>query len=344
MSRGAHCTNEVHKYNLYIAFLLVTDTICRMPFESDPISALPRPRRPRRAKSPGALGGWLAARIVERLRELNFEAGAHITEQELADHFQVSRTPIRLALGTLAKSGAVEHRPNRGFFVVHPAAALADAELAPAEDEKLYYRIAEDRLSGAIPQRITEAQLVRRYRVARKHVAATLSRMAHEGWLERLPGHGWAFLAMMDSAKGYEDGYRFRAVVEPAALRHPGYNLPAEAIQRLRQVGRSILADNARFSDAELFDMGSNLHETIVAASGNAFLLDGLRRVNSLRRLLEYRAKRDRAKVAGQWREHMALLDLIEAGKLEQAARLLERHLDIARKKKTPLVAGKKPR
>jgi DNA-binding GntR family transcriptional regulator len=312
-----------------------------MPFEPTPPPTLPRPRRLRRAKSPGALGGWLAARIVERLRELNPEPGAHITEQALADHFQVSRTPIRLALGALAESGAVEHRPNRGFFVAQPAAALAGADLIAADDDKLYHRIAEDRLNGRIPQRVTEAQLVRRYRAARKRVAATLSRMAHEGWVERLPGHGWAFQGMMDSVKGYEDGYRFRAVVEPAALRQPGYALPAEAIQRFRRVGHDLL-HGGRYSDVELFDLGSSFHETLVAASGNPFLLDALRRVNSLRRLLEYRAKRDRTKVASQWREHMQLLDLIEAGKLEQAARALEHHLDVARKKKSALVAAKK--
>ena len=298
-----------------------------MPFEPSP---------------PTALAGWLAARIVERLRELELKPGAHITEQGLADHFKVSRSPIRLALGALAESGAVEHRANRGFFVAQHAAAITGGDLPAADDDKLYYRIAEDRLNNRIPQRVTEAQLVRRYRAPRKRVAATLSRMAHEGWLERLPGHGWAFQGMMDSVKGYEDGYRFRAVVEPAALRQPGYRLPAEAIQRLRQTGMALLEDHTRFTDAELFDLGSNLHETIVGGSGNPFLLDGLRRVNALRRLLEYRAKRDRAKVAEQWREHLALLDLIEAGKLEQAARLLEDHLDIARKKKSPIVAKKK--
>src|SRR6185436_8888200 len=110
---------------------------------------------------------------------------------------------------------------------------------------------------------------------------AALSRMAHEGWLERLPGHGWAFHQMLDSVKGYEDAYRFRAVVEPAALRQPGYHLPPEAIERLRSQQRDLLENDARFTDAEAFEIGSTFHETIVAASGNSFLLDSLRRVNS---------------------------------------------------------------
>jgi DNA-binding GntR family transcriptional regulator len=312
------------------------------PASALPPRTLPRPRR--RARPPKARGGlnaWLTSRILEYLRELDLAPGAHITEQQLADHFHVSRTPIRTALAALAKSGAVAHRANRGYYVATSPAAIADADVAEPDEDQLYYRIADDRLKGAIGARITEAQLVRRYRTSRARVATVLSRMAHEGWLERLPGHGWAFEPMLDSVKAYEDGYRFRAVIEPAALRHPGYQLAPEAIARLRQQQQELLDDDARFSDAELFERGTRFHEIIIAASGNPFLLDAIRRINALRRLLEYRAKRSRDKIARQFREHLQLLDLIEAGKLEQAARRLEQHLDVARKTKAPLVAAK---
>jgi DNA-binding GntR family transcriptional regulator len=291
------------------------------------------------------LTDWLAARIVEHVREQALEPGVHITEQSLADHFQVSRTPVRRALTVLARSGAVAQQPNRGFFVAQPPAALAAARVsaeAEAED-KLYYRIAEDRLGRRIAQRVTEAELVRRYKVSRKRIAATLSRMAHEGWLQRLPGHGWAFEPMLDSLKGYEDGYRFRAILEPAALRQPGYELPVAAIQRLRESQRDFLEHNGRYSDAQCFDLGAGFHETLVGGSGNAFLLDALRRVNAVRRLFEYRAKRDRASILGQYREHMAMLDLIEAGKLERAGKLMEKHLFGAGKMKARLVSQPQP-
>ena len=307
---------------------------------SAPLLPPTRPRRARHAKGNG-LNSWLAAQILDYLRTLGLAPGAHITEQQLADRFHVSRTPVRMALALLARSKAVEHRPNRGYFVAAPAAALSKGDLAAGDDDKLYYRIAEDRLNGRIDQRVTESDLVRRYRTSRARVAATLSRMAQEGWVERLPGHGWAFQPMLDTVKGYEDGYRFRALIEPAALRQPGYHLAPEALARCRQQQRALMEDNSRFSDAEIFHLGSLFHETIVAGSGNPFLLDAIRRVNSLRRLLEYRAKRSRDKIARQFREHLQLLDLIEAGKLEQAARHLEKHLDVARKTKAALVASK---
>jgi DNA-binding GntR family transcriptional regulator len=307
-------------------------------------AALPTPRRARRAKSPGALVVWLAAQIVDHLKQLGLEPGDHITEQALADHFRVSRTPIRLALAALAKANAVERQPNRGYFVAQAPAALSGTAVAAADDDKLYYRIAEDRLNGRIEQRVTESGLVRKYRVSRARMAATMARMAEEGWLERLPGHGWAFQPMLDSVKGYEDGYRFRALVEPAALRQPGYHLPRQAIDRLRAIARDVLDDHSRYTDAEIFAFGCSFHETLVGASGNPFLVDSLRRVNSLRRLLEYRAKRDRSKLGAQYREHLQLLDLIEARKLEKAAQMMEKHLDIARKTKSSLVRSERTR
>src|SRR5262245_864582 len=81
--------------------------------------------RSRRGPSKGGLNAWLAARILEYVSDLRLEPGTHIPEQGLADRFQVSRTPIRLALGRLAKAGAVEHKPHRGFFVARPSAGVA---------------------------------------------------------------------------------------------------------------------------------------------------------------------------------------------------------------------------
>ena len=298
----------------------------------------PRPRR--RGALSSELDAWLATRIVQHLREGGAEPGSHITEQELADRFHVSRTPVRAALAVLAKSGAVKRRPNRGYFVATPPAALAAAPVAKVDEDKLYYRIAEDRLAGRLQPRVTESELVRRYRTTRTRVATTLSRMAHEGWLQRLPGHGWAFEPMLDSVKGYEDGYRLRAVVEPAALRQPGYHLAPEAIARSRQIHRDLLAHGERYSDAKVFEVGTQFHELLVSGANNPFLLDSVRRVNAVRRLFEYRAKRNRSKIEGQYREHMKLLDLIEAGQLERAAKMLERHLTEALRLKAPLVGG----
>jgi DNA-binding GntR family transcriptional regulator len=63
----------------------------------------------------------LRERIYEEIVRLivagDLPSGAPIDEKELTEKLQVSRTPFREAIGTLAKEGLIEIRPYRGFFV-----------------------------------------------------------------------------------------------------------------------------------------------------------------------------------------------------------------------------------
>ena len=293
-----------------------------------------------------ALVPWLASRIVEHLHAEGAQPGDHIPEQRLADAFKVSRTPVRQALALLAESNAVEQRPNRGYFLAQAPSEVSAIDVAAAgdDDDPLYYRIAEDRLAGRIDERVTEMALVRKYRTTRPHIRELLGRMAQEGWAERLPGHGWTFLPAIASSQGYQDAFRFRAVIEPAALRQPGYHLAPEVIERVRRRQQELLNGGlGHLSDAEVFHIGAEFHEVIVGGSGNAYFIDAIRRINALRRLIEYRAKRSHAAVVRQCTEHLELLDLIAKGRHEAAARFLEKHLGKALEAKSPLVkAGKR--
>jgi DNA-binding GntR family transcriptional regulator len=62
-----------------------------------------------------------AAGLLARLRELvlddDYEPGTILSEVRLAEHFNVSRTPVREALKQLQVEGLVEIRPKVGTFV-----------------------------------------------------------------------------------------------------------------------------------------------------------------------------------------------------------------------------------
>src|SRR3954463_3713358 len=107
----------------------------------------------RRRGNRRALVPWLAARILDHLREQAAQPGTHITEQGLADRFQVSRTPVRMALAQLASASAVEPRPNRGFYVSTAPASIPASDLPDVDEDALYYRIAEDRLARRVNER-----------------------------------------------------------------------------------------------------------------------------------------------------------------------------------------------
>ena len=55
--------------------------------------------------------------IVRMIVSGELPSGSPLDEKALTEKLQVSRTPFREALGTLAKEGLIEIRPYRGFFV-----------------------------------------------------------------------------------------------------------------------------------------------------------------------------------------------------------------------------------
>ena len=260
-----------------------------------------------------------------------------MTEQSLADTFRVSRSPIRKALALLAREGVLTRESNRGYFIkALPSGNQSSLRKNTDETEERYLRIADDRLAGRIEDHFTEAELMRRYGFARRELQRILHRMEKEGWVERKAGHGWRFVALADTVEAHAEGYRFRMLMEPAALLEPGFRIVGTELERLRRDQQMLLDGGVyRVSRAKLFEMGSDFHETLMSFSRNRFMVDAIKRVNAMRRLLEYRAHYDRERFAGQCREHLHLLELLENGTREGAARYLRKHLDIVRALKT---------
>jgi DNA-binding GntR family transcriptional regulator len=64
-----------------------------------------------------------------------------------------------------------------------------------------------------------------------------------------------------------------------------------------------------------------------VEASGNPFFIDAIKRVNRVRRLLSYRSMQDRSRYKQHCEQHLAILDLLEHERNEEAAAQLAEHL-----------------
>jgi DNA-binding GntR family transcriptional regulator len=274
------------------------------------------------------LPAQLAARILERALAEKWPVGMPLRQDALARALGVSRSPVRSALLLLHEQGAVAWQPNAGFFLAHADRALAD--LVPrSRDVTPYQRIAHDRLTGALPEHVTETLLSQRYALSRAALAKVLARMAAEGWIERRAGYGWRFLPMVASLESHHLSYRFRLAIEPAALLEPTFRIDREAFARCRAEQRALVEGRIHaFDSVRLFEAGSSFHEMLMRCANNPFFLDALRRVDRLRRLIEYRAMKDTGKFIAQAREHLRLLDLIEGGEREAAATLMRRHLE----------------
>ena len=186
-----------------------------------------------------------------------------------------------------------------------------------------------------MPLKVTESELIRRYQVTRGQLADILRRIVQEGWAERLPGYGWSFVEGLTSPDAYAQSYRFRLLLEPAGIREADFTLDAGELRRCRDE-QALLAAGRVFeaSPAEIFDANTRLHETIARCSGNAFILDALRRLNRLRRLIEYQKSVDREQAQRRCQEHLQLIDLLLENRREEAAVFMTQHLGNALQEK----------
>lgn len=276
------------------------------------------------------LANTLVSQIAAHISADGLQPGDRLTERKLAEQFRVSRSPVRVALKQLEEAGVLVSGDRSGYRLVDVAAA--EDFNSPAaevdEDEKIYLQIADDRVSGRLPERITESEFQRRYDLTKGRLTKLLRRMSQEGWIERLPGHGWEFLPVLTSLEAYRDSYRFRQLIEPAALLEPRFELNRQALEgRLEEQRWLVEGGIWTVPDAKLFELNSGMHESVIECSQNIFFIDALKRVDRLRRLIDYRQMLDRDVARERCIEHIELLKLVLQGRNDDASDFMRKHL-----------------
>jgi DNA-binding GntR family transcriptional regulator len=276
----------------------------------------------------------IPTRIVELLKQENWEAGSHLPAQLLADRLNVSRQPINDALSLLHQKGVLTREKNRGYFLaarIHEPLSHAVDKLGLAESDAItsaYFRIAEDRLKGNLPDEFSEQHIKTTYGLTAGQLHGVLARIASEGWAERKRGYGWRFSNMLTTPDSLMQSYRLRLALEPAALLEPGYKLQPDVLERCRAAEKHLLDGGIETATADqLHDRGVYFHESLVEASGNAFFIDAVRRVNRVRRLLSYRSMQDRKRYKEHCKQHLHVLKLLEQERNEEASQMLREHL-----------------
>ena len=274
------------------------------------------------------LPGLLAGQIVEHLHDLGLSAGDHIPAQQLADALGVSRSPVNKALEILEGHGVVRREPRRGYFLSREASAAPQIGRHRGQNTT-YFRIAEDRLNGRIPETVSEAMLRSRYDITQGELNGLLTRMLREGWIERRKGYGWRFSTMLTTSDALAQTYRLRAALEPAALLEPSFHIDPVTLDRLEAAERRLLAGEIETASADkLYEQGVAFHETLAQASGNPFIVDSLHRVNQIRRLLAYRSMVVRKRYYKQSEQHLEILALLRLGYRDAAADAMRHHLN----------------
>ncbi|MCV3272761.1 GntR family transcriptional regulator [Roseobacter sinensis] len=282
----------------------------------------------------------ISRRLLQDIATGGIQAGQHLGAQQLADRYGVSRTPVREAMNLLETKGFLVREENRGYFVAEPdrdaLSQLLDEQPASLNDE--YHKLAEHWLTGQLPEDVTEQFLRQHYGWSKARANEILVRATREGWVERKEGYGWRFLPVANTPEAFDEIYRFRMAIEPAAMLEPSFALDRKILAEQRRIQEGMLEMDFSSVPAEsLLENGALFHEEIIKLSGNPYFLMALQRVNRMRRLMEYRAEVNHERLVEQCSEHLEILDMLEAGDNLDASHRMRQHLSGALKRKSPL-------
>lgn len=260
-------------------------------------------------------------------------AGTHLPEVKLSERLGVSRSPVRAALALLEERGVVKPAPKQGYFLALDAdcPAFAAVEIPESAEEIIYRDLVRARFANLIPAQIAVSDVMRRYDCDRATANRVLAQMTGDGVIERAPGRGYLFGPVLNDAKAYDESYRFRLLVEPAAVLEPGFCADPKRMKRLRERHLALLeAGVETVPMADLFEADADFHEAIGDFCGNRFLAHAIQLQTRLRRLSEYESYNDRDRLRDSCLEHLAILDAFEAGNPQRAADLLRRHIEVS--------------
>ncbi|MBN9221159.1 MAG: GntR family transcriptional regulator [Mesorhizobium sp.] len=272
----------------------------------------------------------LQARILDQLRQLLGEAlepGDRINEAEISDQLGVSRTPVRRALQQLQAEGAVDYEQNRGFRLADISLLLKNSE---AEQEMLLdERVMRDMAIGELRSVISERALMQKYAVANGVLMSTLRRLMRDHLVEPSPGRGWIFADV--GAEALANGYRFRQIIEPAAILSDDYAIDAPALEAI-DADHAYAIDNLETMDRRrLFDLDARFHRLVAQGARTADLVDAIERQNNIRRVTEYLGFLRLERLRQSMIEHRGIIAALLQGERQTAAALMRIHLQISR-------------
>jgi DNA-binding GntR family transcriptional regulator len=300
------------------------------------------------------IAGLLAAEIAGG----QHPPGAHLVEAQLAQRFGVSRAPVRLALARLTRDGWLDYQPARGHTVRPTRPSIADTPDTPGDPDRppqdgagdpggigarhawetIYARV-EDAITARIAfgsWLVPEPALARAFSVSRTVARDVLARLQGRGLVE-MQGGRWVAPGL--DARRVDELYRLRALLEPAALREIGADLPpglvAGALARLRAAADGApdappdAAPDGAPDGATLDALEQDLHVDLLGRCGNATLLAAIRQPQALliaHRFL-YRATAALFGTEPFIAEHLAVFEALARGQTDAATRHLHDHL-----------------
>jgi DNA-binding GntR family transcriptional regulator len=209
--------------------------------------------------------------------------------------------------------------------------------------EQVFEHLREEILSNRLKPgaELNELALSRELEVSRGPLREALGRLASEGLVKITPRRGAVVAELSDEE--FVDAYQVREALETLAIRLAVPRMTPADLARLRELHEEMVRQVESGGVKEFFEANSAFHRLLVDLSGNQKLEEiyGLL-MDQMGRYLE-RSLALRGTIKRSVAEHEAILEAVEAGDAERAARLLADHIEIPQRLEAMSADGSSP-
>ncbi|MFE5307396.1 GntR family transcriptional regulator [Isoptericola sp. NPDC056605] len=167
--------------------------------------------------------------------------------------------------------------------------------------------------------------LAQRLGVSATPVREAMMELTREGLVETLRHRGYRVVELGDVA--LEEILQIRELIEAPTVARVATLATAAQVRALRPLADRIDATAAAGELQEFVAADTAFHTEVLALAGNARLVEEVRRLRGMSRLLGLQGLHEEGRLVATIREHHELLDLLEAGDAAGAEAWMRRHL-----------------
>jgi DNA-binding GntR family transcriptional regulator len=195
--------------------------------------------------------------------------------------------------------------------------------------DRVYEALEELIIYGSLApgQHLVEADIAKMLGVSRIPVREGLQLLARDGWIDLRPRQG-AFVHQPEMSE-VDDVFSVRTLLEVESTRLATCKAMDHAIHDLRKILRTGSEALARADEKELVMLNSQFHARISRMGDNEVLAELIARLD--KRIRWYFAPVVSTRGSSSWKEHLEIVEAIEARDPRRASEAMQKHAEATR-------------
>ena len=245
-----------------------------------------------------------------------------LTIDSLADHYQVSFTPVRSAIAELLDEGLIEKGENRRLVVSGRIQNRRSKQRVPDPPQDPFETVANDLVRLSLQGEaiyLREEATAEKYKMSRSMVRNIFHRLAGNGMLDHIPRRGWRLRPFRQ--QDMQAFIEVREVLELKALELACPRLDLDRIQDLLE------GNQLPSTDDQPVTIDNSLHAYVIEQANNTYISDFFQRHGPYYDILFDWEDQDRQTAMDTVLQHQAILKALLAKDWQTARSALSYHI-----------------